>query len=185
MNVLDIVLIAVALAMDCFAVSVTSGLMMKHPRFKHVLVMAVFFGGFQGLMPVAGWLAGVSFANYIVSFDHWVAFGLLAIIGGNMVRESFCEEESKSFDPTNLKTLLGLAVATSIDALVMGVDFGIMHNTLLLPMVLIAFVSFLFTIVGVYLGATFQRLCKFNFELVGGIVLVCIGVKILVEHLFF
>lgn len=185
MNILDIVLIAVALAMDCFAVSVTSGLIMKCPRLRHVLVMAVFFGGFQGFMPMIGWCAGVGFANYIASYDHWVAFGLLAIIGGNMIRESFDKDESKPFDPTNWKTLLGLAVATSIDALVMGVDFGIMRNTLLLPIVLIAFVSFLFTIVGVYLGATFQRLCKFNFELVGGIVLVCIGVKILVEHLFF
>lgn len=120
----------------------------------------------------------------IESFDHWVAFGLLAIIGGNMIRESLTGEEDSAFDPTNIKTLLGLAVATSIDALIVGVDLGLMRNTLLVPSLIIASVSFLLTIVGVYLGVCFKRICKFNFGLVGGIVLIGIGIKILIEHLF-
>lgn len=184
MDILDIIIIAIALAMDCFAVSVTSGLILGRPRFRDVLVMALFFGGFQGLMPVIGWLVGSSCALIIESFDHWVAFGLLAIIGGNMIRESFSGEEGKTFDPTNVKTLFGLAVATSIDALIVGVDLGLMRNTLLAPSIIIATVSFLLTIVGVYIGVYVKRVVKFNFGLVGGIVLIGIGVKILIEHLF-
>ncbi len=183
MGIFDIIIIAIALAMDCFAVSVTSGLILGKPKFRDVLVMALFFGGFQGLMPVAGWLVGSGCASIIESFDHWVAFGLLAIIGGNMIRESLTGEEDSAFDPTNIKTLLGLAVATSIDALIVGVDLGLMRNTLLVPSLIIASVSFLLTIVGVYLGVCFKRICKFNFGLVGGIVLIGIGVKILIEHL--
>lgn len=185
MDILDIIIIAIALAMDCFAVSVTSGLILGKPKFRNVLVMALFFGGFQGLMPVAGWLVGGGCASIIESFDHWVAFGLLAIIGGNMIRESLSGDDESDFDPTNVKALLGLAVATSIDALIVGVDLGLMRNTLLLPSLIIAMVSFLLTIVGVYLGAYFKRICKFNFGLVGGIVLIGIGVKILIEHLYF
>lgn len=184
MGIFDIIIIAIALAMDCFAVSVTSGLILGKPKFRDVLVMALFFGGFQGFMPVAGWLVGSGCASIIESFDHWVAFGLLAIIGGNMIRESLTGEEDSAFDPTNIKTLLGLAVATSIDALIVGVDLGLMRNTLLVPSLIIASVSFLLTIVGVYLGVCFKRICKFNFGLVGGIVLIGIGIKILIEHLF-
>ena len=183
MDTLDILVIAVALAMDCFAVSITSGLMMDKPKLKTALIMALFFGGFQGLMPVIGWAAGISFANFIDSFDHWIAFGLLAFIGGNMIRESLSEKEEKISDTTNYKVLLGLAVATSIDALIVGINLGLMRNTLLVPSLIIAAVSFLLTIVGVYLGVYFKRICKFNFELVGGIVLILIGLKILIEHL--
>lgn len=185
MEALDIIMIAVALAMDCFAVSVMSGLILQKPRFRDVLVMALFFGGFQGMMTVAGWLAGSGFSEYIESFDHWVAFGLLFVIGANMIRESFDEEDAKPFDPTNMKTLVGLAVATSIDALAVGINLGIMCNSLLSPSLLIAMVSFVLTIVGAYLGASFRHLCKFNFGLVGGVVLIGIGVKILIEHLLF
>ena len=184
MSTLDILIIAIALAMDCFAVSITAGLMMEKPRFKTALIMAVFFGGFQGLMPVFGWFAGASFANLIDSFDHWIAFGLLACIGGNMIRESLSEKDEGHFDTTSYKVLFGLAVATSIDALIVGVNLGLMRNTLLSPSLTIAAVSFLLTIVGVYLGACFKRICRFNFELIGGIVLILIGLKILFEHLF-
>ncbi len=183
MGIFDIFIIAVALAMDCFSVSVATGVAADRPRFRTVLLMAVFFGGFQGLMPVLGWLTGGSVAHLIQAFDHWVAFVLLAIIGGGMIRESLSGDESKPLDVTRIKTLFELAVATSIDALVVGVDLGLMQNALFVPALIIAVVSFVLTIAGVYLGVYFKRVCKFNFGLVGGIVLICIGLKILIEHL--
>lgn len=183
MSILDILIVAIALAMDCFAVSITSGITSKKPRFKTTLIMALFFGGFQGGMPIIGWIAGVSFAKLIDSFAHWIAFGLLAYIGGNMIRESFNGKDAEQVDTMNYKILLGLAVATSIDALIVGIDLGLMRNTLLLPSLIIATVSFILTIAGVYLGTFFKRICHFNFELVGGIVLILIGLKILIKHL--
>lgn len=183
MSIFDILIIAVALAMDCFSVSVAAGVAIERPRFRTVLVMAVFFGGFQGLMPVIGWLTGGSVAHLIQAFDHWVAFGLLAFIGGGMIRESLAGDENRPLDVTRVKTLFELAVATSVDALVVGVDLGLMQNALVVPALIIAAVSFLLTIVGFYLGVYFKRICKFNFGLVGGIVLICIGLKILIEHL--
>ena len=169
MSIFDILIIAVALAMDCFSVSVAAGVAIERPRFRTVLVM--------------GWLTGGSVAHLIQAFDHWVAFGLLAFIGGGMIRESLAGEENRPLDVTRVKTLFELAVATSVDALVVGVDLGLMQNALVVPALIIAAVSFLLTIVGFYLGVYFKRICKFNFGLVGGIVLICIGLKILIEHL--
>ena len=183
MSIFDILIIAIALAMDCFSVSVATGVATEKIQFRSVLVMAIFFGGFQGLMPVLGWLTGGIISHLIQEFDHWVAFGLLAFIGGGMIRESLSDQESKTLDVTRLKTLFELAIATSIDALVVGVDLGLMQNALLVPALIIAAVSFVLTIVGFYLGVYFKRICKFNFGLVGGIVLICIGLKILIEHL--
>lgn len=183
MSIFDVVLIAIALAMDCFSVSVATGVAIEKPRFRTVLVMALFFGGFQGLMPVLGWFTGGSVSHLIEAFDHWVAFGLLAFIGGNMIRGALSDDESKPLDVTRLRTLFELAIATSIDALVVGVDLGLMRDALLVPALIIAAVSFVFTIAGFYLGVYFKRVCKFNFELVGGIVLIGIGLKILLEHL--
>lgn len=185
MDLFDVILLAFALAMDCFAVSVTTGLMTSKYRFGNVLVMALYFGGFQGLMPVFGWFAGTGFALVASAFDHWIAFGLLAVIGINMIRESLSESESEGADITNHKTLFGLAVATSIDALVVGVNFGLTGTPLVVPALIIAAVSFAMTVFGFYLGNRFKRACKFNFELVGGVVLILIGLKILIEHLFF
>lgn len=183
MSILDVIIIAVALAMDCFTVSVATGVATVRPRFRTVLVMALFFGGFQGLMPVLGWFTGDSVSHLIESFDHWVAFGLLAFIGGNMIRGALSDDEDKQMDVSRLRTLVELAVATSIDALVVGVDLGLMRDALLVPALIIAAVSFALTIAGFYLGVYFKRVCKFKFELVGGIVLIGIGLKILLEHL--
>ncbi len=184
MNFLDIVAVAFALAMDCFAVAITTGLTMKKPDIKIILLMALYFGGFQGIMPVLGWFAGNGFAIAIASIDHWVAFALLAFIGGNMIRQSLSDEKIESYVPSNHKTLFGLAVATSIDALVVGVNLGLMHNSLTIPAIIIGVVSFVLTIAGVYMGCYFKRICKMNFELIGGIVLIVIGIKILIEHQF-
>jgi len=185
MNIFNIVVIAVALAMDCFAVSVTAGFTASKIKFKQVLLMALYFGGFQGLMPVFGWFAGVGFAQIVSAFDHWIAFVLLAIIGVNMIRESFDKCSDTVIDITNHKTLFGLAVATSIDALVVGINFGLTGGELILPSVIIAAVSFVLTIFGFYLGTRFKAICKLNFELAGGVILILIGLKILIEHLFF
>lgn len=183
MSIFDVIIIAVALAMDCFTVSVATGVATVKPRFRTVLVMALFFGGFQGLMPVLGWLTGGSVSHLIEAFDHWVAFALLALIGGGMIREALSGDDGKPLDVTRLRTLFELAIATSVDALVVGVDLGIMRDALLIPALIIAAVSFVLTIVGFYLGVYFKRVCKFNFGLVGGIVLIGIGLKILLEHL--
>ncbi len=185
MNLFNTIVIAIALAMDCFAVSVTSGLMVTKPKFRVALIMAIYFGGFQGLMPIFGWFAGVGFAQIVSAFDHWLAFVLLAIIGINMIRESISEKAEKDIDITNHRTLLSLAIATSIDALVVGVNFGLTNGHLIVPSVIIALVSFTLTIIGFYLGNKFNPLCKFNFELLGGVILILIGLKILIEHLFF
>ena len=191
MSIFDILIVALALAMDCFSVSLAAGVSVDKPRFRTVLVMAVFFGGFQGLMPVVGWLTGSGMANLIEAFDHWVALALLVFIGVGMIRGALSEGEGKALDVTKVRTLVELAVATSIqagmlpngsDALVIGVNLGIMQNSLLVPALIIAAVSFLLTIAGFYLGAYFRRICKFKFELVGGIVLIGIGIKIFLEH---
>lgn len=182
MSIFDILIVAVALAMDCFSVSLAAGVSSDKPRFRTVLMMAVFFGGFQGLMPVVGWLTGSGMANLIAAFDHWVALALLVFIGVGMIRGALSEGEGKALDVTKVRTLVELAVATSIDALVIGVNLGIMQNSLLVPALIIAAVSFLLTIAGFYLGAYFRRICKFKFELVGGIVLIGIGIKIFLEH---
>lgn len=182
MSIFDILIVALALAMDCFSVSLAAGVSVDKPRFRTVLVMAVFFGGFQGLMPVVGWLTGSGMANLIEAFDHWVALALLVFIGVGMIRGALSEGEGKALDVTKVRTLVELAVATSIDALVIGVNLGIMQNSLLMPALIIAAVSFLLTIAGFYLGAYFRRICKFKFELVGGIVLIGIGIKIFLEH---
>lgn len=183
MSIFDVFVIAVALAMDCFSVSVATGVAAEKPRFRTVLVMAVFFGGFQGLMPVLGWFTGGSVSHLIEAFDHWVAFALLAFIGGGMIRGALSGEESQALDVTRLRTLVGLAVATSVDALIVGVNLGLMREALLIPALIISAVSFVLTIAGFYIGAYFKRVCKFKFELVGGIVLIGIGIKILIEHL--
>ena len=182
MSIFDVFVIAVALAMDCFSVSVATGVAVDRPKFRTVFIMALFFGGFQGLMPVIGWLTGGSMSSLIEAFDHWVALILLVFIGGNMIRGALSEDESKVLDVTKVRTLIELAVATSVDALVVGVNLGIMQNRLLVPALIIAAVSFVLTIAGFYLGAYFKRICKFKFELVGGIVLIGIGIKIFLEH---
>lgn len=185
MNYIEIVLIAVSLAMDSFAVSISSGVIIHRLKFKHVLKIALYMGMFQAFMPLLGWLAGSTMRRYIESYDHWIAFCLLLLLGTKMIFEHFKSDEQKEFDPTKHFVLVGLAVATSIDALVVGVNFALLGLELLLPVVVIGITAFLFSFVGVFLGDRVGDKFDFKAELIGGIVLIGIGIKILLDHLYF
>lgn len=192
MTGLEIWLLAVGLAMDCFAVSIASGIILKRIQLRPMLVMAFFFGFFQALMPLLGWIGASFFSHLIENIDHWIAFAILAFLGGRMVMESFKDEDCKNeYDPTSLKVVLALAVATSIDALAVGVSFAFLGirslPSILSPISIIGFVSFALSIIGLIFGIRFG--CgiarKLRAELWGGIILIIIGTKILIEHLFF
>lgn len=186
MNEFDLWLLAVALAMDCFAVSTANGIMMGEWKGKVMVQTALLFGIFQGLMPLLGWLGISTFTGYLESVDHWIAFGLLAFLGGKMIRESFLPEEERTTDPTLLKTQLILAVATSIDALAVGISFACTGykaiSQLSWPLFVIGLVSFLLSIVGSWLGIRFGEPIrkKMKPELLGGVILILIGIKILI-----
>ncbi len=192
MTGLEIWLLAVGLAMDCLAVSIASGIILKHVQWRPMLVMAFFFGLFQAIMPLLGWLGASTFSHLIENVDHWIAFGILFLLGGRMIWESFKDEECrKDFDPTALKVVLTLAVATSIDALAVGVSFAFLgvddFRSILSPVGIIGFVSFAISLMGVYFGIRcgcgFAR--KLHAERWGGVILVVIGLKILIEHTCF
>lgn len=192
MTGLEIWLLAIGLAMDCFAVSIASGIILKHAKLRPMLVMAISFGFFQALMPLLGWI-GASFFSYLIeSIDHWIAFGILAFLGGRMIIESSKDEDCKhEYDPSSLKVVLALAVATSIDALAVGVSFAFLgirdFSAILPPIGIIGFVSFALSMAGLMFGIRFG--CgiarKLRAGLWGGIILIIIGTKILIEHLFF
>ena len=182
MDFLELLLIAVGLSMDAFAVSVCKGLSVKKLEPKHALLVGLYFGGFQALMPVLGWLLGSRFETMITSVDHWVAFLLLALIGGNMIRESFSREEEMN-DDFGVKTMLLLAVATSIDALAVGITFAFLSVKILPAAGTIGVTTFLLSVVGIYIGRAFGARWKSRAELAGGVILVLIGLKILLEHL--
>lgn len=185
----DLLLLSMALAMDCFTVSIMSGVILRRPISIIIWRMAFLFGLFQALMPLLGWLGTAHFSQYLEAIDHWIAFGLLTFIGGKMVWESFKEDENQSFDPLRLHTQLLLAVATSIDALAIGISFaclGYTHITqLTMPLGMIGMVSLLFSLIGYWFGVRFGRVItqRLRPELVGGLVLLFIGIKVLVSHL--
>ena len=190
-SVLDLLLLSVALAMDCFTVSIMSGVILRHGFNAAILRMAVLFGVFQAAMPLIGWLGTAHFSQYLEAVDHWIAFGLLAFIGGKMIKESFDgDEEHQSFNPLMLRTQLLLAVATSIDALAIGISMaclGYDHlSQLTFPLLLIGVVSILFSLIGYWSGVRFGRIIarRLKPELFGGLVLVFIGIKVLLSHLF-
>ena len=185
MTSVDIWLLGIALAMDCLAVSIASGVMVRRNLFR----MAILFGVFQALMTLLGWLATSHFSDVIQVIDHWLAFGLLALIGGNMIHESCCDNERKLFDPTRLPTQLMLAVATSIDAFAAGISLVCIgyytFYTAIVPFLIIGITSLLFSVIGQSLGIKFGRGIerKLRPGMVGGIVLILIGIKILIVHL--
>ena len=179
-------LTGVALSMDAFAVAICKGLKMQKLNYKQMGIIALFFGGFQALMPFIGWALGFSFKNYIESFDHWVAFALLAFIGGKMIYESFKDDDDDCgcFD---IKELFVMAIATSIDAMAAGVAFAIdgvdTIGDILLSVLIIGVTTFILSAIGVLIGHKFGAVYKSKAELAGGIILIFIGVKILLEHL--
>lgn len=184
MGIWEILILAVGLSMDAFAVSVCKGLSVKRLKPRHCVIGGLYFGGFQAGMPLLGWLLGKQFETLIKSVDHWIAFALLCIIGANMIRESFGDpdELNASFSP---RTMLPLAVATSIDALAVGVTFAFLDVDILSAVLIIGCTTFLFSAAGVKIGNIFGTKFKSKAELLGGIVLIAIGIKILIEHLFF
>ena len=184
MGIIELFLFAVSLSMDAFAVSVCKGLSVKTLRPRHGVIAGLYFGGFQALMPLIGWLLGRQFEGLIKSVDHWVAFVLLALIGANMVRESFGKDEEVN-DSFSFKTMLPLAVATSIDALAVGVTFAFLEVQILPAIALIGVTTFTFSAAGVKIGNVFGVRFKSKAELAGGVILILLGIKILVEHLFF
>ena len=192
MTGLEIWLLAIGLAMDCLAVSIASGIILKRIQWRPMLVMAFFFGLFQAIMPLLGWLGASTFSHLIESVDHWIAFAILAFLGGRMIKESFKEEDCcQRFNPASLKVVITMAIATSIDALDIGVSFAFLGikscSSILYPVGIIGFVSFLMSLIGLIFGIRFG--CgiarKLRAELWGGIILILIGTKILIEHLFF
>ncbi len=183
MNFLDLFATAVALSMDAFAVSISKGLSCRKYRLKNSLITGAYFGGFQALMPLLGFLLAGLFADYIRAFDHWIAFGLLALIGGNMIREALSKEEEAMDDSFRFRTMLPLAVATSIDAMAAGVGFAFAGANIYTAIALIGATTFLFSAAGVKIGNVFGCKYKSKAEFVGGLILILMGAKILIQHL--
>lgn len=184
MGTWELITTAVALAMDAFAVAICKGLATDKVKLRHMVIVGAWFGGFQGLMPLIGYLVGSSFASYIESFDHWIAFGLLGFIGAHMLVESFSKEEEESDASLALGVMLTMAVATSIDALAVGVSFAALGNVnIWLAVGLIGVITFALSAVGVKIGNVFGAKYKSLAEGAGGAVLILIGLKILLEHL--
>lgn len=189
MSGLDIIILAIALAMDCFAVSVVSGVVLRRWEGGVILWLGFLFGLFQAAMPLLGWVATAGFANYIQAYGHWVAFALLLLLGLKMIREAFLPEERQSFNPRHLPTQLMLAVATSIDALAVGISLAATGyatvTSLLWPLTAIALCSLLFSLLGHALGIRFGRSMEHKLRpaLAGGVLLILIGVKVLASHL--
>jgi len=179
MDNLSLILIAIGLAMDAFAVAIVAGITIDKLHLKHAFLIAAYFGIFQGAMPLGGWLLGSSFAKYIQSYDHWVAFLLLAFIGGKMIYDSrnSCAVEKKDY--TCHVTLLGLAIATSIDAFAIGISFSIISVNILLAVLVIGIITFIISFFGVYIGKRFGCLLHDRAELAGGIILIAIGIRLL------
>ena len=184
MGFAELLLLGVGLSMDAFAVSVCKGLAMKKATLKAELTCGVWFGGFQALMPLIGFYLGTLFAEAIQAFDHWVAFGLLALIGGNMLKEALGEEEECPCDDLSVRTMFLMAVATSIDALAVGISLAMVGDVNIWAAVsLIGVTTFALSAVGVAVGNVFGSRYEKKAEMAGGIILILLGVKILLEHL--
>ena len=185
MGLIELFLIAVGLSMDAFAVSVCKGLAMPKCTFKKAAIVGLWFGGFQALMPAIGYILGAQFQEAIASIDHWIAFVLLALIGGNMIHEALDNDEEEADASLNVKTMFLLAVATSIDALAIGITFAFLKVNIIPAVCFIGIVTFIISFAGVKIGNVFGARYKNKAEIVGGVILILLGMKILLEHLGF
>ena len=188
MGFIELLLIGVGLSMDAFAVSICQGLSMTKIKWGHALTVGLYFGGFQALMPFTGWMLGSQFAGRIQQYDHWAAFVLLVLIGGNMIREALSGEEDEAEDAAigaglDHKKLFLMAIATSIDALAVGVTFAFLDIAILPAIGIIGTTTFFISVAGVAVGCWFGARYKKRAEITGGVILVLLGVKILLEHL--
>ncbi len=185
MGLIELFLIAVGLSMDAFAVSVCKGLAMPKCTFKKAAIVGLWFGGFQALMPAIGYILGAQFQEAIASIDHWIAFVLLALIGGNMIHEALDNDEEEADASLDVKTMFLLAVATSIDALAIGITFAFLKVNIIPAVCFIGSVTFIISFAGVKIGNVFGARYKNKAEIVGGVILILLGLKILLEHLGF
>lgn len=183
MDIWTLLVLAIGVSMDAFAVSICKGLAMKQIKFKHMLIVGLWFGGFQALMPLIGYFLGIQFETYITAYDHWIAFILLAFIGGNMIKEALSNEEETADASLAVKIMLVLAIATSIDALALGVTFAFLQVNIWEAVSFIGVVTFLFSVAGLKIGNVFGTKYKSKAEFVGGVILILLGIKILLEHL--
>ena len=183
MSLLELFLLAIGLSMDAFAVSVCKGLSVRRGSMKQALTVGIWFGGFQALMPFLGYLLGITFSSLITSIDHWTAFVLLAFIGFNMIREARSDEENESNDRFDFKAMLPLAVATSIDALAVGVTFAFLRVNIVPAVSFIGCITFLLSAIGLKAGNIIGAKIRSRAEFAGGLVLILMGIKILLEHL--
>ncbi len=186
MNIWTILFIAFGLSMDAFAISITSGIIINKPTFRNAIKIGLFFGVFQAIMPYIGWLLGSQFNDVINQIDHWIVFILLSFIGVKMILESRKdkEDDNAKINPLNNLVLLTLALATSVDALAVGISFAFLNVSIFISMIIIGLVTFTLSIIGVYVGSLTGDLLKKKAEIIGGIILIFIGIKILFEHLF-
>ena len=186
MELISIVIIAFGLAMDAFAVSVACGAAYRELKIQHALRMALFFGGFQAFMPLIGALAGLSLKAYIQEADHWIAFAILSAVGGKMIYESFrITEAEKNLHPSSILILLTLSIATSIDALAVGITLSLVSLNIITAVIIIGLITFILSYIGIYIGKKFGHFFENKIEAFGGFILIALGVKILFQHLFF
>ena len=184
MSFSELLLIAIGLSMDAFAVAVCKGLSVGKTKVRHYIITGLWFGGFQALMPFLGYLLGTTFEKYIVTFDHWIAFILLSVIGINMIKEGFSKEENETDASFSFKNMLLLAIATSIDALAVGVTFALLPDVNIFHAIsLIGMTTFILSAIGIKIGSVFGMKYKSAAEITGGIILILMGTKILLEHL--
>jgi len=184
MDIPTILLIAFSLAMDAFAASITSGIVVTHQRRRSALTMALFFGGFQMFMPMIGWLAGLGVKEFIMGVDHWIAFGLLALIGFKMIYDSTKKKSDKKDNRLSIHTLLTLSIATSIDALMVGLSFAFLQTYIATPIIIIGIVTYSLSLMGFFFGNTVGKFFGNKIKIIGGLILISIGTRILIEHLF-
>ena len=184
MKIGELIVLSLGLGMDAFAVSICKGLSMKKMNWKKALIIGLYFGGFQAIMPVLGYSLSKGFENFVTSIDHWIAFILLSIIGGKMVKDAFSPENSENCnEDVGFKTMIVLAIATSIDALAVGITFAFLNVNLILAIALIGSITFFLSVIGTKVGNVFGDRYENKAELLGGVILIFLGIKILLEHL--
>ena len=183
MGFIELIILSIGLAMDAFAVAICKGLSMSKMNWKKASIIGLYFGGFQALMPLVGYLLGINFQEKITSIDHWIAFLLLGIIGINMIKEAISKDSEKQNDSIKFKDMLILAVATSIEALAVGITFAFLKVNILLAISLIGIITFIISVFGVKIGNLFGDKYEKKAEFAGGIILILLGIKILLEHL--
>lgn len=183
MEIFELILLSIGLGMDAFAVSVCKGISMKKMNWKKASLIGLYFGGFQAVMPILGYFFGTSFESFITNIDHWIAFILLVIIGAKMIQEAFQKDKDEYNEDISVKTMLILSIATSIDALAVGITFAFLKVDLVLAVSLIGIITFILSVLGTKIGNRFGDKYKSKAELIGGIILILIGLKILLEHL--